>query len=179
VTDVFSLRKAKALGGCKPKTSHVIRTIALLALALALAIAPRPAVSSALIALTNSVALVEVNNGTAATVPFSGTAKPGDHLRYTIAARNTGDRPATKLVPSVHLPAGEAYVDGSAGVDAEFSVDGGRTWSREPLVRMTASDGTVKLRRAQAREYQAIRWTAPAPLAAGATAFFRYDVIVE
>jgi uncharacterized repeat protein (TIGR01451 family) len=129
--------------------------------------------------LTNAVLLVELHNGTIAAVPYDGTAKPGDRLRYTIAARNTGDRAAANLVPSVHLPPGERYVGGSAGEDAEFSVDNGKTWSRVPLVRVSTSDGATTMRPALPSEYNAIRWIDPNPLASGARATFGYDVLIE
>jgi uncharacterized repeat protein (TIGR01451 family) len=129
--------------------------------------------------LTQLSAPVEVRDGVAVVGRPSASARPGQRLRYTIVAVNTGDRAAAKLVPTTKIPQGETYVAGSAGAAAEFSVDGGATWSPDPIVRVTNPGGAVTTRRALPAEYNAIRWIVPAPLAPGSKASFAYDVIVE
>jgi uncharacterized repeat protein (TIGR01451 family) len=159
------------------KAGRQLRTFAV-ATAVALAI-PSTAFAAAHVDLVVSVGTVELQNGTLTVERANATARPGQRLRYTIAAKNSGDRPALTLVPSTKIPPGERYVDGSAGAGAEFSVDGGATWAREPMVRVTNPGGTITTRRALASEYDAIRWIDPAPLPAGASTTFAYDVIVE
>jgi uncharacterized repeat protein (TIGR01451 family) len=140
---------------------------------------PSTATAAAHVALTVSVASVDLHGGSLIVGQTSASARPGQRLRYTIAAKNSGDRPALTLVPSTKIPPGERYVDGSAGAAAEFSVDGGTTWAREPMVHVTNPGGAITTRRALASEYNAIRWIDPAPLPAGASTTFAYDVIVE
>jgi uncharacterized repeat protein (TIGR01451 family) len=154
-----------------------MRSIALVALTLALL--PVAARAAAHVELINSAAAIESHDGAFVAMPLGGGARPGERLRYTIVAKNTGDRPAIDLVPVAKIPPGERLVDGTAGPDAEFSVDGGTTWSREPTVRVTNPGGTTAVRRALASEIDAIRWVDPVPLAPGARASFAYDVIVE
>jgi uncharacterized repeat protein (TIGR01451 family) len=147
--------------------------------ALVVALIPSAALASAHVVLADSVATIEAHNGALVAAPLAGPAKPGQRLRYTIVAKNTGDQAAAKLAPSTKIPAGERFVDGSAGVSAEFSLDGGKTWSPAPMVPVTNPDGTKTQRKALPAEYNAIRWLAPAPLAPGARMTFAYDIIVE
>jgi uncharacterized repeat protein (TIGR01451 family) len=162
-----------------PILRKVLPTLVTLVLVSIMTVSPRAASAAAHVELTVSVASVELHEGSFVAGQASVAARPGQRLRYTIAAKNTGDRPALTLVPSSKIPPGERYVDGSAGSSAEFSVDGGTTWSREPMVRVTNPGGAVATRRALPSEYDAIRWIDPAPLAAGARTTFAYDVIVE
>jgi uncharacterized repeat protein (TIGR01451 family) len=147
--------------------------------ALIFALIPCSAFAAAHVELAQSASLVETQNGTLIAKPLNAITKPGQRVRYTIVAHNTGDHPAANLAPVVKIPAGERYVDGSAGSNAEYSVDGGKTWSVAPMVRVTNPGGTVTPRRALPAEFDAIRWTAPAALAPGARMTFAYDVIFE
>jgi uncharacterized repeat protein (TIGR01451 family) len=157
------------------------RTILIAALALALtsAMQPRTAGASAHVALRQSVAAIEVQNGAPAAIPLRREARPGDRLRFTIVATNDGDRPVTHLMPAAKIPAGERFVATSAGSNAELSIDGGKTYARHPFVRVTHPDGTTTMRPALAREINALRWVTPVPLAPGAHLSFAYDITVE
>jgi uncharacterized repeat protein (TIGR01451 family) len=153
------------------------RTFALAALIFALT--PCAALAAAHVELVQTATLIETQNGTLVAKPLNGMTKPGQRVRYTIVAHNTGDHPAANLAPVVKIPAGERYVDGSAGANAEYSVDGGKTWSLAPMVRVTNPGGTSTTRRALPSEFDAIRWSAAAALAPGARMTFAYDVIFE
>ena len=144
-----------------------------------LTLIPCAALAEAHVELAQSAALIETQNGALVAKPLNGFTKPGQRVRYKLVAHNTGDHPAANLAPVVKIPAGERYVDGSAGSNAEYSVDGGRTWSVTPMVRVTNPGGTTTLRRALPSEFDAIRWTAPAVLAPGARMIFSYDVTFE
>lgn len=131
------------------------------------------------IALTQSAAVVEVQNGVAVTRTLRDQARPGERLRYTILAKNDGDRAAAHLTPVAKIPGGELYVDKSAGAIAELSIDGGKTYARQPMVPVKHADGTITMRPALAREIDALRWITPLPLAPGARVSYAYDVIVQ
>jgi uncharacterized repeat protein (TIGR01451 family) len=146
---------------------------------LALALLPTAARAATHVELTTSVAATQARNGILVVVPLSGLTKPGQRLRYTIVAKNTGDRSAESFVPMTKIPAGERFVEGSAGAAAEYSVDGGKTWSRRPMVVVINPGGTSVQRAALPSEYNAIRWIGSPPIAAGARATFVYDIIVE
>ena len=153
-----------------------MKIVALLALFLVLL--SSFALAAPRIEVINSASAVETRNGALVAVPLNGAARPGQRLRYTIVAKNNGDHPAAKLVPATKLPAGEHFVGGSAGPLAEYSIDGGKTWSRQPMVSIT-SNGTATQRPALPAEYNALRWVTTEPIAPNARAVFTYDVIVE
>ncbi len=140
---------------------------------------PCGARAAAHVELVQSASLIEAQNGNLVAKPLSGITKPGQRVRYTIVAHNAGDHPAADLAPVVKIPAGERYVDGTAGSNAEYSVDGGKTWAAVPMVRVTNPGGATTLRRALPSEFDAIRWSAPAPLVPGGRMTFAYDVIFE
>ena len=79
------------------------------------ALLPSVALAAPHVQLVNSVAALESHNGALVAAPFAGNARPGQRLRYTIVAKNTGDHAAGKLTPMIKIPSGERYVDGSAG----------------------------------------------------------------
>ena len=145
----------------------------------ALLLVPSAASAAARVELANSVALLESHNGVLVAVPMKGPATPGERLRYTIVAKNTGDRAAAKLAPVAKIPAGERYIGNTAGAAAEFSVDAGKTWSPRPTVTLTNPGGGVTQRPALPAEFNAIRWLGPELLAPGARMTFAYDVTVE
>ncbi len=113
--------------------------------------------------------------------PATGvTLKPGDVVRYEIVATNTGDVAAQGVRPLDPVPAGTAYVAGSAGGSGkvEFSLDHGKTWSAVPMVTVHTADGD-KLVKADPATYTTVRWTLPAALKPGASAHFVFDVTVK
>jgi uncharacterized repeat protein (TIGR01451 family) len=148
-------------------------------IAFAAALVPCAALANAHVELSDTATAIESHNGTLVAAPIGGITKPGERLRYTIVAKNTGDRPAANLAPVAKIPAGERFVAGTAGATAEYSVDGGKTWSREPMVQVTNPGGTNTTRRALPAEFNAIRWLDPLLLAPGARVIFTYDIIVE
>lgn len=146
---------------------------------LSIALAPSVALAAAHVELTDSAAVLVTRDAASVAVPVHGTVQPGQRIRYTIVARNSGDRPAAQLMPVANIPAGERFVAGSAGASAEYSIDNGKTWSRRPMVTVTNPGGTTTTRPALPAQYNAVRWTGALPLAPGARATFAYDVIVE
>ncbi len=108
--------------------------------------------------------------------------KSGDEIEYDIAANNAGTSPALRLVPVAKVPAGTAYIAGSAkaaGARAEFSLDGGKTWSSSPTVTVKAPDGTMVLRKADPALYTAVRFITDGALAPHRSAVYSYEVRVK
>ena len=65
-----------------------------------------------------------------------GKAQPGDVLTYTLNIANRGTGPARNVVLTDPIPAGTRYVTGSASspvTEPEFTLDGGKTWSKLPF----------------------------------------------
>lgn len=113
----------------------------------------------------------------------AGGVHPGDVLRYSVLAENTGAAPVTGLVVTQPVPAGTAYVarsaegDAAAGARVSFSLDK-HQFSTQPLRAVAGADGVRKDRPAPPESYAALRWRFPA-LAAKATLAVFYQVRVR
>ena len=107
--------------------------------------------------------------------------KSGEVVVWTILAANKGSDPALHLMPSDKIPAGMAFIAGSAsttGGKPEFSTDDGKTWSSRPMVTVQTSTGPVT-KPADPSLYTNIRWIADKPLAPKGSARFTYEVRVK
>jgi uncharacterized repeat protein (TIGR01451 family) len=123
-------------------------------------------------------------DGSVKNVPLGQkTVSAGTPITWNIAATNTGDSPAAHLVPQGRIPAGTAYIPGSAttanAARVEFSADGGKTWSPSPMVTVKKSDGSTETRKADPAMYTQIRWVTDKPLPAKASEHFGYEVRVK
>jgi uncharacterized repeat protein (TIGR01451 family) len=121
-------------------------------------------------------------NGAEHFVPIDTAAlKPGDEIRYVIVATNTGTNAAKNLVPVGRIPAGTAYVAGSASsptANPEFSLDGGKTWAAMPTVKVHTRSGDV-VQKADPATYTTIRWHESAALEPKASQTFVYAVTIK
>lgn len=104
---------------------------------------------------------------------------PGDVVRYTISASNTGAEAADKIVITNPVPAEMQYIAGSAqssaigsGTTIEFSVDGGNAWGTLESLVVTEADDTK--RPAAAADVNAVRWKLNFSLQAGDAAKVSY-----
>ncbi len=135
----------------------------------------RPVVTLKLIA-----AVVQKDaNGKDVVTPATGApVHPGDRLRYQIVAANSGDQPALNVRPADAIPAGTAFVAGSASGDGkvEYAIDRGSSWSAAPTIVVHGKDGDHTVA-ADPATYEAIRWTTN--LKPGATATFAFEVRVK
>jgi uncharacterized repeat protein (TIGR01451 family) len=108
--------------------------------------------------------------------------KAGDEIEYDIVASNAGSTPAVRLVPVGKIPAGTAYVDGSAKAArarAEFSLDGGKTWSASPTVTVKGPSGAPVVKRADPALYTAVRFVTDGAVAPRASLAYTYEVRVK
>ncbi len=119
-------------------------------------------------------------NGVEQLVPVEkAVLKPGDEVRYVIVASNNGTDAARNLTPVGRIPAGTVYEAGSAtakdGAQAEFSLDGGKTWSAVPTVKVHTATGDV-VKKADPASYTMVRWVSAKPLPAKGAFSFAYAV---
>lgn len=87
---------------------------------------------------------------------------PGDVVLYRLTFTNTTGAPVRDVEFKDPLPAGLRYVAGSASADREdvniaYSIDGGRTYSAQPMIEETVGGETV-VRPAPADMYTHVRW---------------------
>ncbi|MBD1842102.1 hypothetical protein H6F89_01485 [Cyanobacteria bacterium FACHB-63] len=106
----------------------------------------------------------------------------GTMLRFQVVAKNTGDRAAEKLVITQPVPKGTIYEIGTAipsGAELSYSIDGGKTFSANPLVQVTLPDGRTEMQLAPAEAYSHVRWTFDRPIAPKNGLEITYDVSVR
>ena len=90
------------------------------------------------------------------------TVHAGDVLRYRLTFANTADRAVKNVAIANPVPAGLQFVAGSAKASrddarAEYSIDGGRTWSAHPTETVVV-DGRAVERAVAPERYTAVRW---------------------
>jgi uncharacterized repeat protein (TIGR01451 family) len=110
------------------------------------------------------------------------TVHPGDVVRYTLTGENAGDKPASNLVLTQPVPAQTVYKLKSARAnDAKlaFSIDGGKVFSAQPMVKVKLADGKEELQPAPASAYTHVRWDYSQSLAPMAAVRASYEVAVN
>jgi hypothetical protein len=113
----------------------------------------------------------------------AGTVKPGEILNWQIATANEGTGAAREYKTVGEIPAGTAYVAGSAagesGSTVTYSIDGGKTFSTQPIIEQKQPDGTVKRVAAPVSMYTQVRYEWADELAAGGRVNASYKVRVK
>jgi hypothetical protein len=108
---------------------------------------------------------------------------PGEILDWKITSANEGDGAAREYKTIAHVPAGTSLVAGSAtaeyGAQVSYSIDGGKTFSAQPVIDEKQADGTVKRVAAPVSMYTEVRYEWADPLAAGSTLNASYKVRVK
>lgn len=123
--------------------------------------------------------VMSARNVTAAEAASRGTARrdsaalPGDEVRYSMVFTNTTDGAIRNVTLDNPLPAGLQYVAGSARATraeapAEFSVDGGRTYSAQPMETVVVN-GVRTSRPVPTERYTHVRWVIRGAVAPRAT----------
>ena len=117
-------------------------------------------------------------------VPFdkSTVVKPGEILDWTIVSENSGNAAALGYKAVGHIPQGTTFVSDSAkadGAKALYSIDGGKSFSAQPMIEEKQADGSVKRVPAPAAMYTEIRYEWSDPLAQGGKLSASYKVRVK
>lgn len=118
-------------------------------------------------------------------VPLSKetVVNPGDILDWTITSENDGNADALGYKTVAHIPRGTSFVAESAKADgavkAIYSIDGGKTFSAQPMVDEKQTDGSVKRVPAPVSMYTEIRYEWTDPLAQGGKLSASYKVRVN
>ena len=121
--------------------------------------------------------------GTALSLDKVENVKPGEVLDWQIVSSNDGTGGANDYKAVGHIPAGTSFVAGSAagenGSTVTYSIDGGKTFSTQPVVEERQPDGTVKKVPAPVSMYTQVRYEWPDELAAGGRLEATYKVRVR
>ena len=96
---------------------------------------------------------------------------PGEEIVYTLSYVNSGTEAAKDVVISDPIPAGTAFIPGSASEtgDLAFSIDNGRSYKKPTLLtyELKGGDGKTVKKVATPEDYTDIRWTIPTVAAGG------------
>jgi uncharacterized repeat protein (TIGR01451 family) len=112
----------------------------------------------------------------------STVVNPGEVLDWTITSENSGNAAALQYKAVGHVPQGTTFVANSAkadGAKAVYSIDGGKSYSAQPLIEEKQPDGSVKRVPAPASMYTEIRYEWADPLAQGGKLSASYKVRVK
>ena len=109
--------------------------------------------------------------------------KPGEILDWQIVSSNEGTGAARDYKAVGHIPAGTVLVAGSAtgenGSTVTYSIDGGKTFSTQPVVEERQPDGAVKQVPAPVSMYTEVRYEWSDALAPGGKLTASYKVRVK
>lgn len=124
-----------------------------------------------------------VREGKPVSLDHVENVKPGEVLDWQIVSSNEGTADAHDYKAVGHVPAGTAFVAGSAaaenGSSVTYSIDGGKTFSTQPIIEEKQPDGTVKRVPAPASMYTEVRYEWSDALAAGGRVMASYKVRVK
>ena len=104
---------------------------------------------------------------------------PGDTVVYAINFKNSGQKAAENAGISIPIPSSLTYIDGSveaSGYAVKFSVDSGKSYSKQNQLYVIDKDGNKVL--AQASDYTHIHWLVPA-IKAGQSGRVSYKALVK
>lgn len=107
---------------------------------------------------------------------------PGEVLAWTITSENDGNAPAIEYKTISHIPRGTTFVTDSAKADGAktvYSIDGGKSFSPQPMIEEKQPDGSVKRVAAPVSRYTEIRYDWADPLVPGGKLSASYRVRVK
>ena len=108
---------------------------------------------------------------------------PGEILDWTISSENSGNAAALEYKTVGHIPRGTTFVAGSAKADGAtktiYSIDGGKSYSAQPMIEEKQPDGSIKRVPAPVSMYTEIRYEWSDPMAPGGKLYASYKVRVK
>jgi hypothetical protein len=124
-----------------------------------------------------------VREGKALSLDKVENVKPGEILDWQIVSSNDGTGAARDYKTVGHIPTGTQLIAGSAAGDSgstvTYSVDGGKTFSSQPIIEERQADGSVKQVPAPVSMYTEVRYEWSDALAAGGKLSASYRVRVK
>jgi uncharacterized repeat protein (TIGR01451 family) len=109
--------------------------------------------------------------------------KSGDILRFTVSGKNEGTKAAQNFAVTQPVPRGTVLALNSAQASTPasvvYSIDQGKTFVAQPVVKVTLADGKVVEKPAPAEAYTHVRWQMPTALEPNANVATTYQVTVR
>lgn len=100
-------------------------------------------------------------------VEKAGEVKSGEVLNWKLVSENSGNAGAGDYKVVGQIPAGTVFVADSAKSEnsiATYSIDGGKTFSPQPMIEEKQADGSIKQVPAPVSMYTQVRFEAEKPL---------------
>lgn len=134
-------------------------------------VAPLPAAATGQTPTPLAITAHNVTAESASGRDTKAVARPGDVIRYTLVFTNVQPAPVKNVQFVDPIPQGLVYVTGSAAAGQpariEYSIDGGKTYSTEPLIPVVENGKRVQ-KPAPRELYTHVRWTVLSSVAPGA-----------
>lgn len=111
--------------------------------------------------------------------------QPGDVLRYSVTGANNGNKAVKNLAINQPIPKGMVFVRNSATVNSNagakitYSINGGKTYVKNPTVEVKLANGEVETRPAPDTAYTHVRWNFGESVPAKAAVKGTYQVKVR
>jgi uncharacterized repeat protein (TIGR01451 family) len=109
--------------------------------------------------------------------------KSGDRLKFTVTGKNEGNRSAQGFAVTQPVPNGTTLVLNTAQsnrpAQITYSLDQGKTFTPNPIVKVTQADGRIAEKPAPAEAYTHVRWNFGEALAPLASTDATYQVAVR
>jgi uncharacterized repeat protein (TIGR01451 family) len=108
--------------------------------------------------------------------------KSGEVLHWNLVSENSGNAGADEYKAVGQIPAGTVFVADSAQAEnsvVAYSIDGGKTFSQQPMIEEKQADGSVKQVPAPVSMYTQVRFDSQSPLKAGEKRNAAYSVRVK
>lgn len=113
----------------------------------------------------------------------ASAVKPGELLHWNITSLNEGTGAAREYKAVGHVPSGTTFVAGSASAEGgstiTYSIDGGKTYSTQPIIEEKQADGSIKRIPAPVSMYTEVRYEWTDDFAAGGKLSASYKVRVK
>jgi uncharacterized repeat protein (TIGR01451 family) len=108
---------------------------------------------------------------------------PGEVIKWNLSSVNEGNADAAGFRTTAKIPEGTVFVAGSATGDSSpnvsYSIDGGKTYSPQPMIEERQNDGSVKEVAAPVSMYSNIQFQWDGSLSAGNKVEAFYQVSVK
>lgn len=111
------------------------------------------------------------------------SVQPGEVLRWNLTSVNEGTGAAREYKAVGDIPQGTTFIAGSAaaerGSNVTYSIDGGKTFSTQPIIEERQADGTTRQKPAPVSMYTQVRYEWKDELASGGRLGASYKVRVK
>jgi uncharacterized repeat protein (TIGR01451 family) len=128
-----------------------------------------------------TITAIAIRDGKEVFLNEKSVVNPGDILKWQLTSENKGTGPALQYRAVGEVPKGTSLIAGSVQAERAiitYSIDGGKTFSAQPIIEERQSDGTIKRVSAPISMYTEVcyEWSDPLPANSQVSAFYNVSV---